>query len=706
MRIKRVCVKNFRGIRFSELQDLSDLVVIAGQNGSGKSCILDAIRLAKSVYGGYSPNESHQWFGEFQINFSNDVRAFFSLLNDTTKPLIIEVDFQIHEDERLYLKENAAALITNQAWRTIVPELHGWRSLNAAPFTAQFRSRAIEVAEQVKKDLDIFSSEIDLPVISARIFIDPNSTPQFSPSKVLELVFSNYDLAHFGIIDYHGAHRSYGREIVSNINVNLEALQDQKKLSALYNYNNKYMNVKSEMASLYVREALAQKAGNDIPVSSNINGTLKELFETFFPEKEFLGPQPTEEGGLRFPVKVGGRETHDLDELSSGEKEILLGYLRLRNSAPKNSVILLDEPELHLNPRLTRSLPQFYYKHLAKALGNQVWLITHSDAILRESVGNNDFSVFHIVPSAYAQNDVNQARRVQADEDLEKAIIELVGDLAAYNPGGRVVIFEGEESDFDLGMVTDLFPEMRERANLVSGTNKARVRGLHSLLQKLSESGRLPAYRVFSVTDKDTDSGEQAESVNRYRWDVYHIENYLLEPEFVGIVLRDLSGGKTDLTAEQIENELILCAGDTIGSLVTHEISQWINRELVSAINTRINPASDNIASDFTAVITASKNRLNDIVEHKASETEIQKAVSEKTANMQTDLLSGEWKKTFRGRDILKRFVGKHGNSVSYEVFRNLIIARMKDQNFKPQGMSTILNEILTPQRLTSAAAE
>lgn len=431
MRIKRVHIENFRGVRLTVLPDLEDLVVLAGQNGSGKSCVLDAIRLIKSVYGGYQQNEFHQWFGEFQINFSNDPAAFTSLFNDQTKPLVIEIDIEIHPDERSYLKRNAESLITAQAWRAVVPELYGWRSLNAAPFTAQYRSREPEVKAQAAKDMEIFLQEIDLSQITAKVFIKPSSQPQFNPSKVLELIFSIFDLEHFGIIDYHGPHRLYGREVINSINVNLDAIEEQKKQSTLYNYNAKYGNVKSEMAALYVREALSEKAGVPLSARNSTTDVLKELFATFFPEKEFLGPQPTASGNLRFPVRVGGRETHDLDELSSGEKEILYGYLRLRTSAPKNSVILLDEPELHLNPRLTRNLPDFYHRHLAKALGNQVWLITHSDAILRESVGKPGISVFHITPSAYATDSASQATVIQADQDLERAVIDLVGDLAA-----------------------------------------------------------------------------------------------------------------------------------------------------------------------------------------------------------------------------------------------------------------------------------
>ncbi|QKQ74600.1 ATP-binding protein [Nostoc sp. TCL240-02] len=61
-----------------------------------------------------------------------------------------------------------------------------------------------------------------------------------------------------------------------------------------------------------------------------------------------------------------------INELSSGEKEVLYGYLRLRNTAPRNSVLLMDEPELHLNPRLISGLASFYHKNLGKPLGNQL----------------------------------------------------------------------------------------------------------------------------------------------------------------------------------------------------------------------------------------------------------------------------------------------------------------------------------------------
>lgn len=139
-------------------------------------------------------------------------------------------------------------------------------------------------------------------------------------------------------------------------------------------------------------------------------------------------------------------------------------------------MLLLDEPELHLNPRLIRCLPQFYQKHLGQALGNQIWLVTHSDALLRETVSQAGFSVFHMQQPSLHCRGHNQVHPIIATEDVERAVISLVGDLATYRPGAKVVIFEGSDSEFDLKMTCTLFPELQASVNLISGGNKRRTR--------------------------------------------------------------------------------------------------------------------------------------------------------------------------------------------------------------------------------------
>jgi AAA15 family ATPase/GTPase len=93
MRITRLEVRNFKAVRNLTLSDLGDVILIAGPNSCGKSCVLDAIRLLKSVYAGY--RQSNEWlsfFGEFQINLNNaiEIRRLFT---ETDQPILISAEF-------------------------------------------------------------------------------------------------------------------------------------------------------------------------------------------------------------------------------------------------------------------------------------------------------------------------------------------------------------------------------------------------------------------------------------------------------------------------------------------------------------------------------------------------------------------------------------------------------------------------------------
>jgi hypothetical protein len=53
-------------------------------------------------------------------------------------------------------------------------------------------------------------------------------------------------------------------------------------------------------------------------------------------------------------------------------------------------------------------------------------------------------------------------------------------------------------------------------------------------------------------------------------------------------------------------------------------------------------------------------------------------------ADPSPDLETDEWLKTFRGRDVLRGFVSEHVPGVSYEAFRDLVLARMKEAGLPP----------------------
>lgn len=689
VKITNLEIRNFRGIRSTSLRNLKNMVVIAGQNGSGKSCVLDAIRLLKSVYGGYQANEWHHWMGEFQINFTNK-NDLVNLMNNAARELRITCDFTLHSDEREFIRANAEDLVRQSIWKAKYPELYAWSTFRAISLAAHLRDREQEIQGETKVQVAALIEELKHEHVRGEFVLTPAGSPTVTQSKTLEIVFGTFRPNYLGVVDYHGPHRMYGRETLQGINLNLDALEQQKSQHALYNYVNKYANVKSEMAGSYIKEMLAGKAGKQPGAAESLAGTLQELFRRFFPEKEFLGPIPTLDGTLAFPVKTADGATHDLNELSAGEKEVLYGYLRLRNSAPRFSVILLDEPELHLNPRLIRGLPDFYHRHLGNALNNQIWLITHSDALLREAVGQDDYSVFHMQAARAVLEE--QAVVLQAKEGLQKAVIDLVGDLAAYRPDAKLIIFEGESSDFDQRMTNTLFPTLQQTVNMVSAGSKQRVRGLHEVLGRALEKGQIPM-KIFSIADSDGEGGAGATG-SYLQWDAYHIENYLLEPKFLLKVITDL--GVTKLKSEEdVYVELRRCAEETTTALVRHRLGSFANKSLISAIDVGTDPKSAGVADALAEAIQRSKHRLEEVSTSRCDLLTLRNAEAELRDEYAQALAADSWRKKFRGRDVLRRFAEHIGGAVKYEALRNLTIAAMRDAGYAPPGMQAVVQAVL-----------
>lgn len=693
MKFLNLKISNFRAIEFLELGELGDIVLIAGQNGVGKSCIFDSIRLLKSSYGGYHQNEINNWYSEFQLNIGNAL-GIEGILRDKKKPIEISAHITLADSEIKYLKENKELLIKKKLLEIYTNgQYPSFQEFSIPDITFQ-NAYSDRISEETDKYLLQFEENIERNNFFVSLELMPNGDINFTDNIVIQLLFSNYNPVKLGIIDYHGAHRSYQKENIQNLNVNFtKDINNQFEHSTLYNYNNKYNNVKTELASSYIKALISKESGlNENEPLVDLNKTLSSLFDNFFPGKSFTGMSPTKDGLLEFPIKLKNGQTHDISELSSGEKEVLFGYLRLRNSAPKNSVILIDEPELHLNPKLAKKLPEFYYETIGKELNNQIWLVTHSDAILKEVVGNLDYSVYHMFESS--DNGENQARKISFSTETEAALIDLIGEFSTYVPGNKIVIFEGEDSDFDETMTNTLFPEFKNHINSISAGSKTNVSNVQSILKAASEKG-LISKKFFSIVDKDSDEIIKDAEKSTYSWDVYHIENYLLDEKFILMVLNEL-GFYNDKTEDDVNKALIECAEQILTFHIEHEFNQFVKREILDSIKTKINDKNSLVDEYYNAVemiIQEIDNKKNNILSKKKLILK-EKSLSNKYRNALKD---DSWKSKFNGRDILKRFIGTI-QGIKYELFRNLIISKMKSENYKPLGMKNVIDTILNEE--------
>ncbi|GAB3857871.1 hypothetical protein GCM10028822_32280 [Hymenobacter terrigena] len=700
MKILSIRIENFRAINLLEMNNLSNAIVISGPNGCGKSSIFDAIRLLKSAYGQYNQGEYFLWFTEFGIDINKMQQDVQKVFYDVTKNIVIKAEFELNTEEKKYIENNSKNVYDKLYLQAKSNNMPGPPVAQHLVPAAQARilkdmmEDSLGITKEVEQELKQ-SSHI------AEIRLNVNGEVTVTPSPVMQFVFSMYEPEIMGIIDYHSANRVYAREQVDTLQLQGNVNVANKSQHALYNIQNKYNGVKAEMARSYISQLIAKNAyeneGQVFENGNSLEQSLVELFAIFFPGKKFLGIRSSLNGGLTFPIQLENGREHDINDLSSGEKEILLGYLRIRNGAPRNSIILLDEPEMHLNPRVVNGLPRFYQKHLGAALNNQILLITHSDALLRGAVEEPGYNVYHMHP-AYNKSgqEYNQLERVNALGDIERAILDLVGDLASYSPRSKVIILEGEESEIDTNIIRNLFPEFVERVNLISAGNKRRVGTMHELLDKASGEGKLRA-RFYSIVDRDFDGPEVPDPERRFKWDVYHIENYLLNPFFIKRAMQKLQLGGSDLSEDEIFASLKGCAAQTIKSLLHIKMEKYVNSKLVQCVSTKFDP-KNSLSEGFRNAAERSMGSIGKVLD---SVLQIESLV-ELEARLENELNNAlnedRWINEFRGRDILKCFAGKYHKelNVGYETLRNLIINLMRDSEFRPEGMTRVIDAIGT----------
>ena len=109
-----------------------------------------------------------------------------------------------------------------------------------------------------------------------------------------------------------------------------------------------------------------------------------------------------------------------IDELSTGEKEILNKAFYFYVNKIKNSLILIDEPEISLHPTWQSAIFNVY-KNLAEEFNNQIIIATHSPQIIASTPGDNLIIL-------YKENNIVTAKKLEAyGKDINSVLIDIMG---------------------------------------------------------------------------------------------------------------------------------------------------------------------------------------------------------------------------------------------------------------------------------------
>lgn len=301
MRIRSLKIANLRAIDSFEVADLPDFIIIAGPNGCGKTTVLDALRLLKSAY---VPDEWKRWLQEFGINPERP-NNFGTLFRDPKVPVSISATIEVSESERAFLSDRAiniaAGLRLNESADRNKVSINGDPPL--AKVTASDKTPEVETAEDQALAKQIRDALRASPSFLAAIELVSTPRINITPSPVAAAAFACFNPDHLGEIEFHSSRRLYSRESISTVNLNISARTEERKNRFLYDLENKYKNIKSQLSEEYISYVLQKKDPADAPLQKSI----KALFNTFFPGKSFLGVTLGENNSLAFPVVTSFR---------------------------------------------------------------------------------------------------------------------------------------------------------------------------------------------------------------------------------------------------------------------------------------------------------------------------------------------------------------------------------------------------------------
>ena len=319
-----------------------------------------------------------------------------------------------------------------------------------------------------------------------------------------------------------------------------------------------------------------------------------------------------------------------------------------------------------------------------------MWLVTHSDALLREALATPRATVLHMQEAKEDGATANQLKRVEENRDEELAILELVGDIAGYRPEGKVVIFEGENAGFDVRMTSRLFPEYERTMNFIAGGNRTGVERLHKFLEASNGEAGI---KIYSIVDRDKQEARR-KGGRRYSWNVYHIENYLLEATYIAEVLAESTIRDLQLREPRdVENELLKIAEGQVKRLLQEYLNEYVNGILVHKIVINSQNA-DTLSKELLEQVERSIKGISKAANEDLTEEKIEQRRVEKERELEQALQTDEWKEIFRGRDILKEFRKLYCQGLPYERLRDMIVNRMRQRGHQPSGMRNILRQI------------
>lgn len=430
MKIKDIKISNILSFPLkanfdSESPDITfgdKLNVIVGANGSGKSNFVEIIFTLFQAYFIEPYNYEYAYDTDktnhpTYLTKRNDVGNNLRLNKhnkSTTGASQLYVSFLFGESDKnnlKFIRDNLAQLNT-----VITKYTPGLLDLSSIPINAI----DIDAISEVSFKFNVNNSNKNVKVAFV-LLPEANNKVQ----QVVDYYLRNFDLirkvietginrekinwdnmvASFEFLSSHRLFSSFPTnvEFSPGLDNNISNLTVQKK----------NQNIKTNTDTSYVFGLTNARIGNQIRKDSRSSLTLEQAINAQFTEeaslffrlnallKEYLGLSIRHKGIPSINVdtlhielfRCSNDEAIDFDELSSGQKSIFTLIFLVITSELQNGLLMIDEPEIHLHPRLQKKYFELL-KDFSEKYNLQSILVTHSPVFIDEKTIKNTYRFY------------------------------------------------------------------------------------------------------------------------------------------------------------------------------------------------------------------------------------------------------------------------------------------------------------------------
>lgn len=360
----------------------------------------------------------------------------------------------------------------------------------------------------------------------------------------------------------------------------------------------------------------------------------------------------------------------EIDSLSDGQRELFMTYVGIHATKLSNSVILFDEPDLHLHASMQKKALS-YLKNFSNS-GNQIFVTTHSMDMITETPEEN---LFHMSTST----DTTQLKNLEKEKEKLSIYKKLGASKYTYVNFHKIVFVEGE-SDYEILHRSSI--DQSIRFNKIGGVTKIAP-------ELLTEASEIESF--FMIRDRDFTTADELQSQEqKYHYKIKFlkrriIENYILDSDELFEIYQKYGNHEISTKKELVEK---------IKEIATEQFEQTLADYYVEKNNKNIN---------FDQIKLKQNETANDGINHvfKLKQERLQSSIdtiSEKLNGLRVEL-NGKWETDWimycNGKEILKKL----GSTVfpqnrTFEELRDLVSISWDIKQKLPDDIDKILKEI------------